>query len=196
MCRHKDWESQGRNCYVWAVLALSFFAAAAAPLWSQTSCQAKATRKWEEGKERVSVLRLCVCVRVCMWCNWECVCVCAPVRVTARLSEQPWERKSVSLCVRRRERECVWVLVMGKVRLLRARVCLGHFMLDSSPSRPLSLDSTQRPRPKFCLQFSNHLNTELLNTGQYGTSLVWVSGIQTVKSHDLADHLNTRHFGP
>ena len=26
--------------------------------------------------------------------------------------------------------------------------------------------------------------------------IVWVSGIQMVKSHDLADHSNTKHFGP
>ena len=38
-------------------------------------------------------------------------------------------------------------------------------------------------------QYSNHLNAGHLNTG-------WVSSIQMVKSHDLADHLNTGHVGP
>ena len=42
------------------------------------------------------------------------------------------------------------------------------------------------------VKYSNHLNTKQLNRGQHE-----LSGIQTVKSRDLAHHSNTtRHFGP
>ena len=37
-------------------------------------------------------------------------------------------------------------------------------------------------------------NTWLSDSSEYWTE--WLSGFQMVKSHDLADHLNTRHFGP
>ena len=37
-------------------------------------------------------------------------------------------------------------------------------------------------------------NTWIPDSSEYG--IVWVSGIQMIKSRDLADHLYTRHFGP
>jgi hypothetical protein len=140
MCRHKDWESQGKKLLCLGSPGTLSFISAATPLTSQTSCQAKVrggqrTSGCLAGVRVQSRECVCVCLLACLW-EWlhasvsnperECVCVCL------------WERRRECMCVG--DRACFHDGCEKSVRLLEqlSKKAPSYYRIWPGPSSSAS----------------------------------------------------------